>query len=90
MKPFVSGSYVSMRILVVNYHYSRLDEISFLAYLSFQVLKPILESNLKKLWHLITFQIMIYSSRLDQISVLEFLNLRGVSFDSIQNLLAHL
>jgi len=47
MKPFVSGSYVSMRILVVNYHYSRLDEISFLAYLSFQVLKPILESNFK-------------------------------------------
>ena len=33
IKPFVSGSYVSMRIIVVNFHSSRLDEISFLVYM---------------------------------------------------------
>ncbi|KAF9680661.1 hypothetical protein SADUNF_Sadunf06G0144700 [Salix dunnii] len=37
MKPFISGSYVSMRTTAVNYHSSRLDGVSFLSHLSFQV-----------------------------------------------------
>ncbi|KAJ6362101.1 hypothetical protein OIU78_002495 [Salix suchowensis] len=37
MKPYVSGSYVSMCITAVNYHSSRLDGVSFLSHLSFQV-----------------------------------------------------